>query len=277
MLKTLKFLFVLLLLCSAPAAAQDVEGGKDHPRIPRLPGYELRNYESNDFGVNEFYTSAESIQKVEGRYWKIEYWLPEGKKVMGPIEIARNYENIFKAKGSGGYDDDVSNSGGTAYTWMAESDKETWMEISISDAGQNYTLTIIEKAALKQQVELGAEQIAKELNEKGTIALYGILFDTAKTDIKPDSQKMIKAIADALNSAPQMKVEIAGHTDNVGGADYNQKLSEARAASVQKALIDLGIKAERLAAKGYGNTKPLADNATEDGRAKNRRVQLTKL
>ncbi|MBY0427893.1 MAG: OmpA family protein [Alphaproteobacteria bacterium] len=273
----LKICCVLVLLFCVPAMAEDEEGSKDHPRIPRLPGYEIQHYVGNDFGFHEFYTSADKTVKVEGRYWQIDYLLPEGKKVRGALEIVRNYENIFKAKGGGSYLDDVSNGGGTATVWMNDDNKESWMEISVSNEGEAYTLTIVEKAALQQQIELGSAQIAKELSEKGTVALYGILFDTAKSDIKPSSEPTLKAIADALKSAPNMNVEVGGHTDNVGGTAYNQTLSQARASAVQQTLISMGIKAERLHAKGYGDSVPLAGNDTQDGRAKNRRVQLTKL
>ena len=79
-----------------------------------------------------------------------------------------------------------------------------------------------------------------------------------------------------LKSAASLNLEVGGHTDHVGDAAANQKLSQARAAAVVKALTDRGIPASRLAAKGYGATAPVADNRTEDGRAKNRRVELVK-
>ncbi|HUP90883.1 MAG TPA: OmpA family protein, partial [Solimonas sp.] len=83
-------------------------------------------------------------------------------------------------------------------------------------------------------------------------------------------------VAKMLKSAPDLKLEVGGHTDNVGQPAANQKLSEARAQAVQAALVAQGIAAARLSAKGYGDTRPVADNRSEDGRAKNRRVELTK-
>ena len=76
--------------------------------------------------------------------------------------------------------------------------------------------------------------------------------------------------------APEMKIEVGGHTDNVGSADANLKLSRERAQAVMAALAERGVAAGRLTAKGYGQTVPVADNRTEDGRAKNRRVELVK-
>ena len=80
----------------------------------------------------------------------------------------------------------------------------------------------------------------------------------------------------ALRQAPDLKLEVGGHTDNVGTAESNLSLSDARAKSVMKYLSDKGIVASRLTAKGYGQMSPVADNRGEDGRAKNRRVELTK-
>ncbi len=270
--------FVFCLFIAVPAMAEDVEGSKDNPRVPRMPGYEIKDYQANDFGKYEFYTSANTQVPVEGRFWMIEYQLPEGGKVFGPLEIARNYQDAFKKKGGSGYDDGVDSSGGSVYAWMNEEGKETWLEVSIASGGENYILTIVEKAAMKQQVEIGAEQIAQELSSKGSIALYGINFDVDKSDIRPDSESVLKNIADALKSVPEMKVEVGGHTDNTGSAKHNQKLSEARAEAVRSALVSrFDIDGGRLTSKGYGDTKPVAGNESTEGKAKNRRVELVKI
>jgi len=79
-----------------------------------------------------------------------------------------------------------------------------------------------------------------------------------------------------MNSSADLKVEVQGHTDNVGGDDYNQKLSEARAGAVMEWLTGKGVAKARLTAKGYGLTMPIADNGSDEGRAKNRRVELRK-
>ena len=97
-----------------------------------------------------------------------------------------------------------------------------------------------------------------------------------KADIKADGQGVIDEIATALRNTPALKVGIEGHTDNVGAAAPNLKLSEARAQAVMAALVAKGIAAARLSAAGFGQTRPIADNAAEDGRAKNRRVELVK-
>ncbi len=116
-----------------------------------------------------------------------------------------------------------------------------------------------------------------ELNAKGRWATQGILFDTGKSDVKPESTPTLKQIAAAFKDHPELKVEIQGHTDNVGKPDANLKLSQARADAVKKVLTaEYGVKADQVTAKGYGDTKPSADNKTAEGRANNRRVELVK-
>ena len=100
-----------------------------------------------------------------------------------------------------------------------------------------------------------------------------IYFDTDSAVVKPEYYPEIEKIANFLKEHPDMKIEIQGHTDSVGPADYNLKLSQRRAEAVKKILVEkFGISPDRIIAKGYGETKPIAPNDTEEGRAKNRRV-----
>lgn len=115
----------------------------------------------------------------------------------------------------------------------------------------------------------GAADLVKALN------LMTIHFDTGSAAISADSLDILKEAAEALKNAPAgTRVEIGGHTDDTGNAAANLKLSEERATAVRAKLVDLGVKAEALTAKGYGDTKPIADNGTEEGRAKNRRMEF---
>jgi OmpA-OmpF porin, OOP family len=121
------------------------------------------------------------------------------------------------------------------------------------------------------------KSIYDELSKKGRWATQGILFDTGKSDIKPESTPTLKQIAATLKAHPELKVEVQGHTDNVGKPDANLKLSQARAESVKQALTsEYGVAEGQLTAKGYGDTKPAADNKSAEGRANNRRVELVK-
>ena len=116
------------------------------------------------------------------------------------------------------------------------------------------------------------------LAANGRWATQGILFDIGKSIVKPESAPTLKAIASALTQHPELKIRIEGHTDNVGGAEANKRLSEARAAAVKAALVkDHAIDATRLEIAGIGDTKPVADNATAEGRSSNRRVEVVKL
>jgi len=106
--------------------------------------------------------------------------------------------------------------------------------------------------------------------------VYGIHFDTGKATILADSGQILGEIVKLLQQNPDLKLRVEGHTDNQGNAAANQALSEKRAQSVLAWLTAHGIPAARLTAKGLGQTQPVADNGTEDGRAKNRRVELAK-
>jgi OOP family OmpA-OmpF porin len=134
------------------------------------------------------------------------------------------------------------------------------------------------KAVENKMVLVKAADIADALATKGSIDLYGIYFDVDKTDIKPESTKTLDEVASLLKIDRSLKLEISGHTDNTGTAEHNMKLSDGRARAVVDALVKTySIDASRLEAKGYGDTKPVASNDSEDGRAKNRRVELKKI
>ena len=117
------------------------------------------------------------------------------------------------------------------------------------------------------------------VNADGCYFLKGLHFDTDKAELKTGLGyfKELNLVADILSKNPDVKGEVQGHTDNVGNAEYNQNLSEHRAASVKEYLVSKGIAAERLVVKGYGLTLPIASNDTEEGRAKNRRVRLKEI
>jgi outer membrane protein OmpA-like peptidoglycan-associated protein len=136
-----------------------------------------------------------------------------------------------------------------------------------------YILYILEREAMAQDIV--ANELLDKINKDGLVALY-LNFDTNSANLQASSASQLDQIAAMLKGAATLNVEIAGHTDNVGDAAANQKLSEARAAAVVAALSSRGIPAARLTAKGYGATQPVADNRTDDGRAKNRRVELVK-
>jgi OOP family OmpA-OmpF porin len=126
-----------------------------------------------------------------------------------------------------------------------------------------------------RMVVVSSAEIAKDLDGSGKVVLHGILFDFNQASLRPESRPTIDEIGKLLKSDPARKVYVIGHTDNVGGFDFNMQLSQARASAVAADLIKTyGIAASRLRASGVGLQAPIASNADEDGRAKNRRVEL---
>ncbi len=112
------------------------------------------------------------------------------------------------------------------------------------------------------------------MNNKDDIFEIPILFDFNKYELKPESMSTIDGIVDEMMSRPKLKIEIQGHTDNVGGLDFNQVLSEKRAAAVKQAIISKGIDSDRIRTRGFGMTMPIKSNDSEEGRAKNRRTMF---
>jgi outer membrane protein OmpA-like peptidoglycan-associated protein len=139
-------------------------------------------------------------------------------------------------------------------------------------------LDVIETVPMESDmVTVNAESMARDIAATGRVALYGILFDTDRTDIKPESEATLAEIARLLEENPTMKLYVVGHTDNVGGFDYNLDLSRRRAAAVVDFLTSRhGVATSRLAPAGVGMLAPVAPNDTDEGRAKNRRVELVR-
>ena len=122
------------------------------------------------------------------------------------------------------------------------------------------------------------QQIEQQLAEKKPVQIYGIYFDFASATIRPQSEAVLAEIADVLRKNPAWTLTVDGHTDNIGGDAFNQKLSEQRAAAVKDALVTrYQIAANRLTTRGYGDTRPIETNSTIAGRARNRRVELARL
>ena len=127
----------------------------------------------------------------------------------------------------------------------------------------------------KKMTFVNADEMKQGLRNDGKVALYGVFFDTDKDVVKPESQPTLQEIATLLKGDASLRLHVVGHTDSQGKADYNLDLSRRRAASVVRELTSkFGVAADRLDSFGCGPYSPAASNATEDGRAKNRRVEL---
>lgn len=267
----------LLALCqvSGVAAPQsDKPGCKDHPLFPtRMPGYVIENCKIEDFGAYEFQATKGPKNRVEGKFTFITYAFT-GKKDAEPsgIAVVRNYENA------------IQKVGGT----IVQSDPERWTNGKIVKDGQEtwfeahkgngkIWLRIVEKKAMEQTVVADATVFSNEIRDTGHTAIYGIYFDTGKSTIKPESALAIGEIAKLLKAEPGLKIFLVGHTDNQGGVESNLKLSQDRGEAVLQALVrDHGIAGARLRSFGCGLFSPVASNDTDEGRAKNRRVELVK-
>ncbi len=273
-----KLLLVLLLLGSTSLAAQeDAPSVKDHPGIPRWPGTVIASGTSNDFGAHEFDIGGGNSKRVEGKYWEISYALKEGATVPGPLEVARNYGNQFKKRGGAVLMEQVSSGGGEATMRMPSGNGDTWLYLVINNGGEQLLFTIVTEAPMEQKIEVTADEMGSALAASGRIALYGILFDTGKDAIKRESESALTEIAKLLTLNPALKLRIEGHTDNVGKAADNLALSKKRAEAVKRWLVAKSIAEGRMEAAGLGDTKSVAANVTEEGRAKNRRVELVKI
>ena len=268
---------VLFIVALAPgvSAAQEPPGAKDHPMVPRMPNFTISEYEFNDFEAASFPVGNDKETSVEGTHWRFTYAIKEGVKPPSELQILRNYANAFKSKN---FKTEFYAEPGDGVFSLKTAQSEMWCRVRPGGgSGETYNIEIVEKAGMEQSIELNASELAKALDANGSVAIHGILFDTGKATIKPDSEKVLATIGDVLKANAALKLEIQGHTDNVGQKAANQTLSQQRAESVRQYLITkFGIAAARLTAAGFGDAKPVGPNTTEDGRAQNRRVELVK-
>ncbi|OFY66219.1 MAG: hypothetical protein A2V64_01860 [Bacteroidetes bacterium RBG_13_43_22] len=267
---------LLLLAGVMPVIAQeDAENSKDPAMFTRMPGFYIYRYDDIQFDRFEFRTGGQKTEAVEGHSLFIDYWLRENMQPPSGLQIVRNYTNAMKK--IGGQVIYEWEDGGSQNTTMklVKGGRETWVYVYAVE--QNYTINIIEKEAMAQDVVADASSMAKSINETGKVAVYGIYFDTGKSTLKPESIPTLQEIAKLLKTDPALKLYVVGHTDNTGTFDANIKLSLDRANAVVDALVSQhGVNAASLNAWGDGPTAPVATNSSEEGKALNRRVELVK-
>ena len=264
----------VLVLTSALAYAQetDASGCKDNQLFNRFPGFYIQRCTLNDFGSHTFRVGKKDVI-VEGRYTEIMYDKQETAKAPSPLQVHRNFENAIKKIGGTVQQNEGD---GDVYLSLIKDGTEVWVHLSMNIAEQ-YWLAIVEKGTMKQDIAADAAALGAGIKSEGRIAVYGIQFDTGKSDIKPTSEPALIEIAKLLTTQNALKLHVVGHTDNVANLDLNLKLSKARAEAVVQALSTrYGVAAARLNAHGVGPVAPVASNDSEGGRAKNRRVELVK-
>lgn len=259
-------------------------------------GYVRTGEEAHDFFAFPFWVNG-AFQTVEGKV-HMSMIEPEDDKRFSRVELQRNIEAVINQAGGVKVSEapvpiaainalgdqmisdttagtgDIYNNAIATYV-IRRADKTIWVHFDAG--GSSAGLTVAETAPLAITAGLlPAEQLRRELAADGRVAVQ-VNFAVDKADILPSSQGQIDAILALLRGQPGLKLAVEGHTDSTGSADRNRTLSTARARSVVAALTDAGIAADRLQPRGFGPDQPVADNGTEDGRARNRRVELVKL
>ena len=268
----------ILLLCLAvtfvaqlsTAQDKDKPGCKDSPLVRRFPGSIITSCTDSDADGFDFTVVVDNKQQpkhIGGVLHQINYSWP---KTASKSQVVHNLNIALKKAGytfdydSGDYGDFTVHMG---KTWIME-------EVS---AGSWYRQTIVVDKELPVEVVANAAALSSGITGAGHVIVNGILFDTGKADVKPESDAALKEVTKLLKGHPAMKVYVVGHTDNVGGLAANMDLSKRRAASVVQLLTTkYGISAAQLQSYGDGPYAPVASNDSEDGRSLNRRVELVK-
>jgi outer membrane protein OmpA-like peptidoglycan-associated protein len=264
---------LLLFTCSSLITAQnpnDAEGCKDYPFFSRMPNFIITDCSQN-FNKLEYYVSDEGIESKEGELTYIRYSFPDDAalKVPSQLQILRNYENaIVKLGGKKIYlgDQYLSCS-------LKKNSKEYVITVAMGNGNIEHELSVLEIASMVQ--EITANEMLDALNKDGYIAL-NILFETGKSSIQNESLPIVDQVFELMKSDAALKISIEGHTDNVGDAAANKKLSTDRSKAVMDALIAKGVDKTRMSFVGWGQEKPVADNRSDEGRTKNRRVEIVK-
>lgn len=274
-MKSILFFVALVLFFSSSFSQEDAKGSKDHPLFNRMPGYRIMGYDDREFDVfKDFKDEKGKKMSVEGHYYYFNYGLNKGEKVASGPQVLRNYMNAVKnAGGSVVYEE------GCCYVYLKlkKNNQITWVRVkAYTDAG-SYQVWIVEEAEMEQDIVVDANSMLSDINAQGRVALYGIYFDFDKSDVKSESDPTLKEITKLLSENPKLKLYVVGHTDNVGDYNYNIKLSQARADAVVKTLVSkYNVDKNRLTPAGVGPLAPVTTNDTEEGKAKNRRVELIK-
>jgi outer membrane protein OmpA-like peptidoglycan-associated protein len=259
----------LAMAFAVEARAQDEAGCRDHPMFTRMKDYHIRECTTKPFDKVELYTAEDKTIDVEGKTTEINYACDREEGVPSSLQIVRNYTNAMRSLG-----------GGPVYEWdggvtlkLAKDGREIWVGVDTANAGYYYSLKVVERGAMTQEVS--ASDMMAALQKDGFMALY-INFDTGKATIRAESRSNVEQVAALLKQNAGLRLSIEGHTDNVGTPAANKLLSEQRAKAVLDAVVATGVPTGRLAAVGWGQERPVADNRSEEGRAKNRRVELVK-
>jgi outer membrane protein OmpA-like peptidoglycan-associated protein len=272
-LRVFRLAALLLLSYSVALVAQDAESCKDSPLLTRMQGCTIADCSMSDFDAAELQTSLSKDPRtthLEGKIEKIHYSCA-GKSA---LQVRRNAEQALKAAGYAvdftGYD--------LPQHYVTAHKGAQWVAVVASEmtGDSDYNVTTVLTEAMHQEMTSDASAWAAEINQTGHAAVYGIEFDTGMATLKPESEKVLANVLSLLQAQQDWNMKVEGHTDSTGTKAGNLTLSQQRAAAVVAWLTQKGISRTRLTAAGLGDTKPIADNGTDQGRARNRRVELVK-
>jgi len=286
-------LFAAFALCAAAQEwnAPNTPKAKEHPLVKFYPQSSVYEYEEQAFDSVELIVGFDKASQeprtatVEGRIVKYEAVHKPGTS---SLEILRNYENALKKAGLATliagkgkqFANMPVNPEDTIGTFRLDRNGKPAVYVSVlghqDPDTPGSTVTIVEVKDMEQKLEANADAWFEEISSSGRVSVYGINFDTGKATLRGDSQAVLQEVRKLAAAHPELKLLIEGHTDNAGNAAANRKLSEQRAAAVKAWLVGNGVKDAQLSTAGLGDTKPVADNASEEGRAKNRRVELVR-
>lgn len=291
-----------------PAQA-DIDGSKDSTLVSRYPGSRIIAYVTREYDEYLFPTGKvvddqpTKSQRLEGKVTRITYQVAAGRST---LEVYRNFEAALKQAGfqtlfSCNSDPDCGygkvnqtvDTGDAIDYWnnsvaqrhlsakLSRSEGDVYVSLQIAnnpDGAPVAQLDIIEMKPMESGlVTVNAESLAGDIGRTGHASVYGIYFDSGKADVKPESEPALKEITKLLQQHSDWKLYVVGHTDNQGAFDMNMDLSRRRGDAVVKVLTErYGVAAARLHSAGDGPTAPVASNDTDDGRSKNRRVELVK-
>ena len=269
-MKHFAVLFCLSSLAFGQTPPKDRPGCQDSPVLTRLTGCWIVRCSNSQYQAAKMRIAKQQEKAVEGELQQIGYACPADAS---GLQIQRNAEAAFQ---QAGYKIVFKDAYFTTRYWLTAQSGPQWA--TLYTEGRGYNLTTVKEKQMEQTMQAAtADGWAQQINQTGRVSIYGINFDTGKATIRPDSESVLAELSALLQKQPEWYMLVVGHTDTVGTDAVNVPLSRQRAEAVITWLAAKGIDKSRLTAAGFGAKKPLADNATEDGRAKNRRVDLVKL
>jgi len=308
------FLTILLATLAAPLYAQaDKAGASDHPLLSRYPGFHIEEANETEYDQARMIDTVmvngkASLMTVEGQISNIRYVSEE--ETVSAFQIISNYKNALDALDAEilFYCSNATECGGENWQYGLETrdldlffhglnvfffekfgivvakveqgDQTAQVMVLATALEGGKTRRVFQTIATKTELDTdkigvgSIEDVAADIAETGTVVLDGILFDFDTANLTDTSNETLETVAGYLTAHPDQRFYVVGHTDAVGGYDYNVTLSQSRARSVVNALSSRGVSADRLTGVGIGPVAPVAPNDNDVGQALNRRVEL---